>query len=147
MNTVSTGAAEDNASDGVGRLGPPGPRRLYLPDRILIAFSDALDGLTTFAAVIGIITLLLGATAVFAEIQDSVNSIWNLKPKPKKGWLKIILNRLLSFSVVVGLGFILLVSLIVNGLIEGLMNQLQKPNSDKNDEVSDTPADNKNSKS
>ncbi len=85
-----------------------------------------LSGKTTLTAIIGFTTLLIGATTVFSEIQDSINSIWNLKPKPKKGWLKIIMNRLLSFSVVVGLGFVLLVSLIVNGLIEGLMGRLQQ---------------------
>jgi membrane protein len=84
-----------------------------------------LSGRSVFTAIIGSITLLIGATTVFAEIQDSVNTIWNLKAKPKKGWLKIILNRLLSFSMVVGLGFVLVVSLIVNGLIEGLMDRLQ----------------------
>lgn len=84
-----------------------------------------LSGKTSFTAVIGFVTLLLGATSVFAEIQDSINMIWNLKPKPKKGWLKIIMNRLLSFSIVVSLGFVLLVSLVVNGLIEGFMNRLQ----------------------
>lgn len=85
-----------------------------------------LSGKTTVTAIIGFITLLIGATTVFSEIQDSINAIWNLKPKPKKGWLKILMNRLLSFSVVVGLGFILLVSLILNGLIEGLMEQLKQ---------------------
>ncbi len=84
-----------------------------------------LSGKSRLTAIIGFMTLLVGATTVFAEIQDSVNTIWNLKPKPKKGWLKMLMNRLLSFSVVVGLGFILLVSLIVNGLIEGLMGRLQ----------------------
>jgi membrane protein len=78
-----------------------------------------------FAAIIGGITLLIGATTVFAEIQDSINMIWGLKPKPKKGWLKMILNRLLSFSVIISLGFILLVSLILNGLIESLMDRLK----------------------
>jgi membrane protein len=78
-----------------------------------------------FAAIIGGITLLIGATTVFAEIQDSINMIWGLKPKPKKGWLKMILNRLLSFSVIISLGFILLVSLILNGLIESLMARLK----------------------
>src|SRR5215213_6886156 len=73
-----------------------------------------LSGKSRVTAVIGTIALLIGATTVFAEIQDSVNIIWNLKPKPKKGWVKMILNRLISFSVVIGLGFILLVSLIVN---------------------------------
>ena len=77
------------------------------------------------AAIIGFVTLFIGATGVFAEIQDSINDIWGLKPKPKKGWLKMITNRLLSFSVIVSLGFILLVSLIVNGVIEALMERLQ----------------------
>ena len=77
------------------------------------------------AAIIGFVTLIVGATGVFAEIQDSINLIWNLKPKPKKGWLKMLLNRLLSFSVVISLGFILLVSLIINGLIENFMGRLQ----------------------
>jgi len=84
-----------------------------------------LSGKSNFTAIVGFVTLLVGATTVFAEIQDSVNIIWNLKPKPKKGWLKMIFNRLISFSVVIGLGFILLVSLIINGLIEGFMDRLQ----------------------
>jgi membrane protein len=85
-----------------------------------------LSGKTNVTAVIGFVTLFIGATGVFSEIQDSINSIWNLKPKPKKGWLKMIINRLISFSVVISLGFILLVSLLVNGVIEGLMERLQQ---------------------
>ena len=84
----------------------------------------SLSGKSTFTAAVGFITLLVGATSVFSEIQDSVNSLWNLKPKPKKGWLKIIINRLLSFSVVVGLGFLLLVSLVITALVEALSNRL-----------------------
>jgi membrane protein len=85
----------------------------------------ALSGQGNFAAIIGFITLFIGATGVFAEIQDSINDIWGLKPKPETGLLKMLINRLLSFSVVVSLGFILLVSLIINGLIEALMERLQ----------------------
>ncbi len=84
----------------------------------------AISGKSTFTAIIGFITLLVGATGVFAEIQDSINTIWGLKPKPKKGWVKMLLNRVLSFSVVVSLGFLLLVSLVVNALIEALINKL-----------------------
>src|SRR5687768_5200007 len=87
--------------------------------------SAALNQSGPVAATIGIITLLIGATGVFAEIQDSINMIWGLKPKPKKGWLKMLQNRLLSFSVVVGLGFLLLVSLGVSAIIEALSNKLQ----------------------
>jgi membrane protein len=85
-----------------------------------------LSGKSTLTAIIGFVTLLVGATTVFAEIQDSINLIWNLKTKPEKGWIKMLLTRLLSFSIVVSLGFLSLVSLIINGLIEALGNHLKK---------------------
>lgn len=85
----------------------------------------AIGGKGHIAAVIGIITLLLGATTVFGDIQDSINKIWGLKPKPKKGWLKMLRNRFLSFSVIASLGFLLLVSLGVSAIIEALMNSFQ----------------------
>jgi membrane protein len=78
------------------------------------------------AAIIGVITLLIGATSVFAEIQDSINSVWGIKPKPKKSWLKMLINRLLSFSVIVSLGFLLLVSLGVSYLVEALSKSLSR---------------------
>lgn len=79
----------------------------------------SLSGDMSWATIVGFITLVIGATGVFAEIQDSINYIWRLKSKPKKnGLLRMILNRLLSFSLVVSMGFILLVSLAVNGLVE-----------------------------
>jgi len=87
--------------------------------------SAALSHNSRLATIVGFITLLVGATSVFSEIQDSVNSIWKLKSKPKgKGILKIFVNRLLSFSLVVSLGFILLVSLMVNGLMDLLSHKL-----------------------
>ena len=85
----------------------------------------AIGNTGTIAAVIGIITLLIGSTAVFMEIQDSINTIWGLKAKPKRGFVKMLLNRLLSFSVIVGLGFLLLVSLSVTAIIEAIGNRLQ----------------------
>ena len=79
-----------------------------------------------FATIIGLATLIIGASSVFGEIQDSVNQIWRLKPKPRKGkgLLKLLINRLLSFSIVVTLGFLLLVSLIVNGVMDVLIDRL-----------------------
>lgn len=77
------------------------------------------------AAIVGGVTLLLGATSVFGEIQDSINGIWGLKPKPKRGWVKMLQNRFLSFSVIISLGFILLVSLALSGVIEGISGRLQ----------------------
>lgn len=86
----------------------------------------ALSNSSNFATIVGVITLLFGATSVFGEIQDSINHIWKLKAKPKKGkgFLKMLINRLLSFSIVVSLGFLLLVSLLINGLMDALINRL-----------------------
>lgn len=86
----------------------------------------ALSQSTYFATIVGIITLIFGATSVFSEIQDSINFIWKLKTKPRKGmgFLKLLFNRLVSFSLVVTLGFLLLVSLLINGLMDMLITRL-----------------------
>ena len=85
---------------------------------------------TTTGAIIGGIVLFIGATGVFTEIQSSINFIWSVKAKPKKGWLKYLGNRMLSFSLVVGLGFLLLVSLLINTFLTLLNAKLveQFPN-------------------
>jgi membrane protein len=56
--------------------------------------------LGTVGAIVGGIVLFIGATGVFTEMQDSINFIWSVKAKPKKGWLKFLSNRLLSFSLI-----------------------------------------------
>jgi membrane protein len=84
----------------------------------------ALSGDSGWATVVGVVTLIIGATSVFGEIQDSINFIWQLKAKPKNGLVKMLLNRLLSFSIVISLGFILMVSLALNGIISLFSNQL-----------------------
>jgi len=84
------------------------------------------SGQNKIAAIIGIGTLIVGATGIFGEIQDSINLIWKLKSKPKKGrgWLRMLINRLLSFSIILSLGFLLLVSLIINSLMDFFINHL-----------------------
>jgi len=77
------------------------------------------------ATIIGAVTLLFSASGIFAEIQSSINYIWELKPKPKKGIIRFVVNRLLSFSMVGALGFVLLVSLIVNSTIDYLYDHLE----------------------
>lgn len=69
-------------------------------------------------ATIGAVVLIIGATTVFTQMQDSINIIWRVKAKPKKGWVKFLKNRLLSFSLVISLGFLLLVSLIVSAVLD-----------------------------
>jgi membrane protein len=82
--------------------------------------------MSTGGAVLGVIALIIGATGVFAEIQDSINYIWSLKAKPKQGWLKLIINRVISFSLVVSFGFVLLVSLAVHALMDLLHDRLSR---------------------
>ncbi|HLV51116.1 MAG TPA: YihY/virulence factor BrkB family protein [Flavobacterium sp.] len=87
-----------------------------------IRLSDNMN----IATIIGFVTLLFSASGIFAEIQSSINYIWELKPKPKKGLVRMVINRLISFSMIGALGFILLVSLIVNTTIEYLYDYLSE---------------------
>jgi len=80
--------------------------------------------LSASGAVLGFIFLIIGATGVFTEIQDSINYIWSIKAKPKRGLLHLLMNRLISFSLIVSFGFILLVSLIINAFVELLRDRL-----------------------
>ena len=73
-----------------------------------------------FATTIGVIILLVGASGVFSEIQDSINYIWGIKAKPKRGVIKFLKNRLMSFSMIGAVGFLLMVGLIVNSLMDVL---------------------------
>ena len=87
--------------------------------------SYAMHGKSGVALISGGIVLLIGASSMFVEIQDSLNIIWRVKAKPKKGWLKLVQNRFLSFSLIGSLGFLLVVSLIVNILVSALSNKIQ----------------------
>lgn len=83
-----------------------------------------LSGKSTIGLIIGVVTLIVGATAIFIEIQDSINFIWKVKAVPKKGWKKLITNRLLSFSLIASLGFLLLVSLVINSVVVAIGSRL-----------------------
>lgn len=90
---------------------------------------EAIKGLqsqknSTLATIIGSIALVIGATGIFVEIQDSLNMIWGVRPKAKKGFIKLLLNRVMSFSMIIGLGFLLIVSLVVNTILLALSKHL-----------------------
>ncbi|MBS7565448.1 YihY/virulence factor BrkB family protein [Mucilaginibacter sp. Bleaf8] len=82
------------------------------------------SGKSGIALISGIVTLLLGASSLFLEIQDSLNMIWRVKAKPKKGWLKMLQNRFLSFSLIISLGFLLLATLLVNVIVNAISDKL-----------------------
>lgn len=81
-------------------------------------------GDSLWATIIGIATLIFTATTVFVTLKNSLNRIWEIEPRPANNILAFIMTRLLSFSFVVGLGFILMVTLVVNTLIIGFMDKL-----------------------
>lgn len=73
------------------------------------------------ATIVGIVLLLLGATAVFGELQSALDRIWRVPaPKQESGILHLVRTRLLSFGLVLGLGFLLVVSLVVSALLAAL---------------------------
>ncbi len=67
--------------------------------------------------IISIITLFFSATTVFVTLQESINSIWKIKPKPEKEFLKFVINRLLSLAMICAMGFLVLLSLIMDTIV------------------------------
>ncbi|MGB3650431.1 MAG: YihY/virulence factor BrkB family protein [Rivularia sp. (in: cyanobacteria)] len=74
-----------------------------------------------FASIISIGVLLFGASNVFAQIQDALNTIWEVEPKPGRSFLLTLRKRFVSFAMVAGVGFLLLVSLIANTVLEAML--------------------------
>lgn len=73
---------------------------------------------SVLATIISIVTLILGSTGVFSQLQVSINQIWEVKVTAKKKWLKTIKDRLFSFGLVLSICFLLLVSLVLTALLE-----------------------------
>ena len=84
-----------------------------------------LSDSNVFVNIFGVTMLLIGASGVFAEIQSSINFIWGLRAKPNKGLKKFLQNRLMSFSMIVSLGFLMLVSLMVNTTLDLVSSKLK----------------------
>ena len=85
-------------------------------------------GAGTIAAIVGLATLIWSASNVFSQLQDALNTIWEVAPDPNAGLLGTVKRRFLSMTMVLGIGFLLLVSLalsaaisVIGGLFEGLL--------------------------
>ena len=81
-------------------------------------------GTTLVAKVFGVGMIIFSATTVFISLQNGLNSVWGIKSKPKRDVLKFFINRLLSFAMVISIGFLLLVSLVLNTFISVFNNLL-----------------------
>jgi membrane protein len=81
-----------------------------------------ISGDSIIMKIVGVVTLVISTTTVFASLQSSLNTIWNIKPQPKKEILKFLFTRLLSLAMVASLGFLILVSLLADTLL-AILNQ------------------------
>jgi membrane protein len=102
-----------------GLVGPDGAQLVQT-----MLQSTRQSGSNIVATLIGIVTLLLGATGVFVQLQDALNTIWEVAPKPGRGVLGMVKDRLLSFTMLLGIGFLLLVSLAVSAGLAALSSFL-----------------------
>ncbi|HMF80849.1 MAG TPA: YihY/virulence factor BrkB family protein [Candidatus Acidoferrum sp.] len=90
-----------------------------------IAQSASQPGKSTIATIIGIALALFGASGVFGQLQDALNTIWGVKAKPGRGIWGFLRNRFLSFAMVAGICFLLLVSLAMEALLKGFSHYVQ----------------------
>lgn len=88
---------------------------------VQVMMKDTQEPGSGFAATLSSIAFLIfGATGMFVQLQDSLNTIWQVKPKPGRGWVSFIRDRILSFAMVLGISFLLLVALIVSAALSGV---------------------------
>jgi membrane protein len=92
-----------------GLVGEQGAKAI---SEMLEAANKPKEGM--LASVLAVITLLFGATGVFIQLQDALNTVWEVKPKPGRGIMGFLRQRLLSLAMVFGIGFLLLVSLVLS---------------------------------
>lgn len=78
-----------------------------------------------WASLVGIGTLIFGATGVFYQLQQTLNSIWEVKPEPRNKIVKMILDRVFSFGLILAVGFLLLVSLVLSAMLTVLSDWVE----------------------
>ncbi|TVQ12070.1 MAG: YihY/virulence factor BrkB family protein [Leptolyngbya sp. DLM2.Bin27] len=97
-----------------GLMGPEGAAAV---ESMIANANQAQGGLV--ATIIGVVTLLFGASGVFAQLQDALNTIWEVAPKPGQGIANFVRSRFLSFGMVLIIAFLLLVSLVISAAVAG----------------------------
>src|SRR5437764_2706780 len=90
-----------------------------------IAQKASQPGKSTIATIIGVALALFGASGVFGQLQDALNTVWGVKAKPGLGLWGFLRTRFLSFAMVAGVCFLLLVSLAIEALLQGFSHYVQ----------------------
>jgi membrane protein len=106
-------AARGQLSEQVGRV--VGPQAGLAIEALIKNAHEPKAGI--LSSTIGILVLLFGASGVFGELQAALNQIWNVKVRPDRGWRGLLRDRFFSFTMVLGVAFLLLVSLVVSAVL------------------------------
>ncbi len=103
-----------------GLVGPEGAEAI---ESMVVGASKPASGI--IASIIGVGTLLFGAAGLFGQLKDALNTIWEVQPKPGQGIMATIKQNFFSFTMVLGTGFLLLVSLVVSAVLSGVVGYFQ----------------------
>lgn len=132
MLVVAIGVASIFLGDNAAReelykqiSGTVGSDAAGLISQMLQNSSQGGQGRSLVATIIGFATILLGAGGLFGQLQDSLNTIWGVQPKPNQGFWFMLRTRFISFAMVLGIGFMLLVSLVASTAIAALSNWMK----------------------
>ena len=102
-----------------------GPQGAHAVQQVIESSRGFGKGL--WAVSVGIGTLIMGATAVFGELQTALNYMWDVKAKPdRNAIMSLVITRLRSFSIALCVGFLLLVSLVISAVISGLQDYMNQ---------------------
>lgn len=113
-------------------VGPEAARGQVAGELASVVGNQAADGIQAIAAnakspaagvvstVVGVVTLFFGASGVFGELQSSLNAVWDVKPKPGRGLWGEVKARFLSFTMVLGVAFMLLISLLLSAMLSAV---------------------------
>ncbi len=101
-------------------MGEPGAAAIQ---GLLASVREPAEGLT--ATAVGLVLLLIGATTVFAELQDALDRIWRVPGRLREtGWLTLVRARLLAFGMILAVGFLLIVSLVTSAMLAAIGRRL-----------------------
>src|ERR1700730_7694826 len=101
-----------------------GPQAASFVEQILRSAAQPTG--SRLAAGLGIVTLIFGASGAFVQLQASLNRVWEVKPKPGAAFTTLLRKRLLSFAVILGIGFLLVVSLVLSAALTALGDYVER---------------------
>lgn len=115
-------AARGHLSGELGKVF--GPEMAKSLEQMIEAAAKQDSG--TLATIIGVVMLLIGASGVFGQLKDALNTIWNVEPKKGSGIKNLLMPRFLSMAMVLGIGFLLLVTLVIDTVISAAGGHLER---------------------